>query len=97
MSSAVLIITTTKPADTQWFSAANPDAARRARAWTRTQPGYVTSSVQRIAPNVAQNILVFDSLENLNAFRAVAINNADHIARNAYNVEHGITSTETTM
>ena len=92
MSSA-LITVTTKPADTTWFNAANPEAAKRYANWAKSQPGFVTSSTQRVAPNTIQNIVIFDTQENLEAFVAAMAQNADHQAREAYKNLHGQVST----
>lgn len=92
MSSA-LITVTTKPADTTWFNVANPDAAKRYSDWARSQPGYITASTQRIAPNTIQNIVIFDTQENLEAFVAAMAQHPDHQAREAYKNLHGQVST----
>lgn len=94
MSYAMITITT-KPADTVWFNIAQPAVSRRAGEWSRTQPGYITSSVQRIAPNTLQNIIIFDTQANLDAFAAGLASNPDHLAREAYKATHGQVSTVT--
>lgn len=94
MSSAMITVTT-KPADTTWFSIAEPEAARRAAQWTLSQPGYVTGSTQRIAPHTIQNIVIFDTEDHLNAFMAAQSVNEDHRAREAYKAAHGQVSTVT--
>ena len=94
MSSAMITITT-KPADTVWFNVAEPEVAKRAGEWARSQPGYITSSSQRVAPNTIQNIIIFDSQENLDAFIAALALNPDNQAREAYKAAHGQVSTVT--
>lgn len=93
--SYAMITVTTKPADTVWFNVANPEAAKRQANWTKSQPGFVTSSTQRVAPNTIQNVVIFDSQENLDAFIAALAGNADNQAREAYKAEHGQVSTVT--
>ena len=92
MSSA-LITVTTKPADTVWFNVAEPAVAKRYGDWARSQAGYVTSSTQRVAPNTVQNIIIFDSKENLDAFMAAMATHPDHLTRDAYKAAHGQVST----
>ena len=94
MSSAMITVTT-KPADTVWFNVANPEVAKRYGDWARSQPGYVTSSTQRVAPNTIQNIIIFDTQENLDAFMAAMAANPDHQEREAYKASHGQVSTTT--
>jgi len=92
MSSAMITVTT-KPADTTWFNVAHPDVAKSYADWARAQPGYITGSTQRIAPNTIQNIVIFDTQENLEAFIAAMAQNPDHQAREAYKAEKGQVST----
>lgn len=94
MSSAMITVTT-KPADTVWFSIAEPTVAKRSAEWARIQPGFVTSSTQRIAPNTIQNIVIFDTQANLDAFVAALAANPDNQAREAYKTTHGQVSTTT--
>lgn len=94
MSSAMITVTT-KPADTVWFSIAEPVVAKRSGDWAKTQPGYITSSTQRIAPNTIQNIIIFDTQANLDAFMMALAANADNQAREAYKSTHGQVSTVT--
>lgn len=90
-----MITVTTKPADTVWFNVAEPETARRAGEWAKSQPGYVTSSTQRIAPNTIQNIIIFDTQEHLEAFMAALASNPDNQTREAYKAAHGQVSTVT--
>lgn len=94
MSSA-LITVTTKPADTAWFNIADRVTSRRYGEWAKSQPGYVTSSTQRVAPNTVQNIIIFDTQANLDAFMTAMAANADHQTREAYKAAHGQVSTTT--
>lgn len=94
MSSAMITVTT-KPADTTWFNVAQPQIARRYGEWARSQTGFVTSSTQRIAPNTIQNIIIFDTQENLDAFVIAMAANPDYQTREAYKAEHGQISTTT--
>ena len=93
--SHALITVTIKPSDSVWFGVAQPDAAKRIRQWTKTQPGYVASSKQRIAPHTYQSIVIFDTAENLAAFVAAMATNADIASSTAYNAQKSIASTQT--
>lgn len=88
-----MIAVTTKPADKTWFNVVNPEAARRIAAWVKTQPGFITSSSQRIAPNTIQTIVLFDTQANLEAFTAALASNADNQAREAYKTATGQVTT----
>lgn len=92
--SYALITVTIKPSDSVWFGKAQPDTAKRMAEWTKTQPGYVSGSAQRIAPNTFQNIVIFDTKENLAAFVAGQATNPDFQARDAYKAANGLTSTQ---
>lgn len=94
MSSAMIVVTT-KPADTAWFAAAHPDAVKRLADWAKAQPGFITSSIQRIAPNTMQNIAIFDTRANLDAFVAALAAHPDNQAREEYKAANGQVSTVT--
>lgn len=96
MSSA-LITVTTKPADTSWFTVAVRDTARRVGQWAKSQPGYVASSTQRVAPNTVQTIIMFDTRANLDLFMIALDANPDHQAREAYKTAHGQVSTTSVL
>lgn len=92
--SYALITVTIKPSDSVWFGKAQPDTSKRMAEWTKTQPGYVSASAQRIAPNTFQNIVIFDTKEHLAAFVAAQATNADCQARDAYKAANGQSSTQ---
>ena len=92
--SYALITVTIKPADTVWFGISEPDTAKRITDWTKIQPGFVTGSVQRIAPNTSQNIVIFDTQEHLTAYVTALATNADELAKQAYKAAHNQTSTQ---
>ena len=83
MSYAIITVTT-KPADTTWFNLTYPAAAKRINQWVQTQPGYITGSSQRVAPNVSRSIAIFEAKAQADAFLAATADNADWQAREAY-------------
>lgn len=83
MSYAIITVTT-KPADTAWFSSTYPAAAKRIGEWVATQPGFVTASSQRIAPNTAKSIAIFETQAQAEALLAAVVSNADWQAREAF-------------
>lgn len=82
--SYAIITETTKPADTKWFNRVYPGAAKRLAEWLATQPGFVSASSQRIAPNKSRSIVIFETQEHAEAFQAAAAANAEWQAREAF-------------
>lgn len=93
--SVALITVTTKPADTSWFNVAQPDLAKSYATWVRRQPGFIAMSTQRITQNISQNVVIFDTKENLDAFVATRAENPDYKAREEYKTRHNQTTVVT--
>lgn len=87
--SYAIITETTKPSDTTWFNLTYPAAAKRIGEWAKTQPGFVTASTQRVAPNKSKSIAIFETQAQAEAFLAAAPNNADWQAREAFKAARG--------
>jgi len=94
MSYAIITVTT-KPSDTTWFNLTYPGAAKRIAEWVQAQPGFVTASSQRIAPNTSKSIAIFETEAQANAFLAAAASNEDWQSREAYKAARGQVSTVT--
>lgn len=93
----VLSRTVTKTGNTPFFNVANPAAVGRLKTWTLAQPGVLTTGVSAPNANTQSGIIVFDTMENLNAFRTARASNADFQAREAYSQQNNFVVDETVI
>jgi hypothetical protein len=84
---------TTKTANVQWFNDVDPTTVYAINEWLPTNPGFI--SVIKVVSNSTTLVkkFTFDTEANYNAYILAKNNNADVIARRAYNNLNGITTT----
>jgi hypothetical protein len=88
-------ITTRKPDDVVWFpdvSEENLQAVARIKAWTESQPGFISHTNVDIDSNTKVMTLVFDSVENYANWSSLKNKLPEQIARLRYNRANGLTS-----
>ena len=94
---------TTKPIPASWYPDTSGTVATEAaayRAWTKTNPGFVTSYSVRVpgirpATHIAtKNVSVWENIADYNAFVAARAAQAYYIALQAYNTTNGIVSVD---
>ena len=96
----IVIHTTTKPAEANWFTDTNPDhfaAATAHREWLHTSPGLVSRIQDDTGDaNVKKVTLMFETEEAYNNFVIERSNQEFWLTRKSYNDANGIiTQTET--
>jgi antibiotic biosynthesis monooxygenase (ABM) superfamily enzyme len=90
-------ITTIKPDGTVWFldsSDENRQAVDRIKAWTESQPGFISYDVVDTDVNTKAMTFKFDSVKNYFDWFSLRNELPEQIARAAYNNANGITSTK---
>ena len=99
--SCVLITTATQPTPAQgqspleFYASKYPESSARIATWTKSQPGVQYATAYVAGPLSIKGMIVFDTMENLNAYKTARQSNTDVQHRNAYVQQNGITVTET--
>ena len=91
--SVTIITVSTKPPGVVWWprlSQENRDLHLAERAWSATQPGYI--SIESVFPSEDVNhmVVTFDTIENYRAWQALRLATPLSDTRNAYNVANNI-------
>jgi heme-degrading monooxygenase HmoA len=89
-------ITTTKPDDIIWFrdsSEENRQAVARIKAWTESQPGFISHTTVDIDLNTIVMIFDWDSVENYANWFSLRDALPEQIARREYSRVNGLIST----
>lgn len=89
--------TTTKPANVQWFNDVDPNTVYAINEWLPTNTGFISVIKNESTPTKLVKTYTFDTQANYNAYILAKNNNADVIARKAYNNSNGITTTTQTI
>jgi hypothetical protein len=92
----VVTATTTKQANGTFWAKADPTAYARLVAWTRSQPGVMSTTSALLNATTSETVTVFSTQADWNAFQTAAAGNADYQAREAYKSANGQTTTITT-
>lgn len=93
MSSAV-ILKSTKPADNSWWRFANPQQAAKYTTWLRSQPGFISAASRRVGSTAAEHVIIFDTVENRNAYLTARAQNEDWQNFEQYMASHGHSMTQ---
>lgn len=86
-------VTATKPAAAVWFNKANPAVSKAEIDWTKSQPGFVSLTVNNQDANTLVSTLVFQDQASFEAMKAAREGRSDYQARKAYLAANGITRT----
>lgn len=86
-------VTATRPENTKWFNAAHPEMSKGEIDWTKSQPGFVSLTVETPAPNTLVSTLVFEDQASFEAMAALRAQRDDYKERKLYCALNGITRT----
>lgn len=86
-------VTATKPAGVVWFNKANNEVSKAEITWTKSQPGFVSLTVNTPNETTLISTLVFQDQASFEAMVAARANRLDYQARKAYHTANNITRT----
>ena len=95
----IIKFTTTKPQGTKWYAKSGRSGALQTladiAAWNQASAGYISQEIKHINDNLVEGTVTFNSKVNGDAWLLAAQSEPNHVIRDTYLKDIGVTQTIT--